>query len=89
MTYKKTVRVERDLRDIYRYTRRQFGRPQALKYLNELESVFGLISEQPRIARVYKGQIRQFVHNRHIVLYCIETDSVLIVQILHGAQRQS
>lgn len=89
MTYKKTVRVERDLRDIYRYTLRQFGKPQALKYLNELQSVFGLIGEQPRIGRVYKGQVRQFVHNRHIVLYRIETDGVLIVQILHGAQRRS
>lgn len=88
MTYKKTVRVERDLKDIYRYTRRQFGRPQALTYLNELESVFELIGEQPRIGRIYQGRIRQFVHNRHIVLYRIETDGVLIVQILHGAQRR-
>lgn len=39
MIYKKTLRAERDLKDIYQYTFRNFGETQANKYLLELEHI--------------------------------------------------
>lgn len=38
------------------------------------------------MGRVYEGRKHQFVHGRHIILYRIATDHVVIGRIFHGAQ---
>ena len=81
-----TRRAERDLKDIYRYTFESFGLRQADKYLRELDAVFELIGDNPRMGRVYEGRTHQFVHGKHISLYRIAADHVVIGRIFHGAQ---
>jgi len=88
MRHRVTQRAERDLHDIYRYTYTTFGEKQADKYLRELDHVFGLIADNPRMGRLYQGRTLQFVHGRHIILYRVIADRVVIGRIFHGAQRQ-
>ena len=85
--YRLSRRAEVDLQDIYRYTVEAFGRPQAQKYLFELDSVFELLGDHPNIGRGYEVGTHQFVHGSHIIIYRIETDHVLIVRIAHARQR--
>lgn len=86
MRHRITQRAERDLKDIYRYTAHAFGTLQAEKYLRELDAVFGLIGEYPHMGRSYKGETRSFVHGRHIILYRIGGEEIVIGRIFHGAQ---
>lgn len=86
MRHKITQRAERDLRDIYRYTYQTFGESQAAKYLRELDRVFGLLADNPRMGRFYEGKTHQFVHGKHIIIYRIATDHIVIGRIFHGAQ---
>lgn len=89
MRHRITARAERDLKDIYRYTALTFGPDQAEKYLRELDVVFELIGDYPDIGRIYDGRTHQFVHGRHIILYRVMTDTVVIGRIFHGAQRRT
>lgn len=86
MRHRTTQRAERDLKDIYRYTFETFGERQAETYLRELDAVFELIGDNPRMGRIYEGRTHQFVHGKHIILYRIMTDHVVIGRIFHGAQ---
>ena len=86
MRHRITQRAERDLLDIYRYTVETFGPNQADKYLRELEAVFELIAEYPRVGRTYEGETRQFVHGKHIILYRIGQTEVVVGRIFHCAQ---
>lgn len=88
MIYKKTLRAERDLKDIYHYTFRNFGETQANKYLLELDAVFELLAGYPNIGRAYKGRTFQFVHGKHIILYRREGEDVVIGRIVHVARRR-
>ena len=56
MRHRFSQRAERDLKDIYRYTFQTFGAKQAAKYLRELDSVFELVTDNPRMGRVYEGR---------------------------------
>lgn len=86
MRHRITQRAERDLKEIYSYTIRAFGALQAEKYLRELNAVFELIGQHPHMGRSYQGQTRSFVHGRHIILYRISVEEVVIGRIFHGAQ---
>jgi len=85
--YRISRRAEADLTDIYLYTIQNFGERQARKYLLELDAVFELLGDHPRIGRPYEAGTHQFVHGSHIIIYRIEADAVLIVRILHARQR--
>jgi len=89
MRHRLTQRAERDLKDIYLYTFQTFGDRQADKYLRELDAVFALIGSNPRMGQVYEGRTHQFVHGKHIILYRITGDHVVIGRIFHGAQKRS
>ena len=86
MHHRLAQRAEGDLKDIYRYTVQTFGSRQAEKYLRELDAVFELIGDHPEIGRPYEGRTRHFVHGKHIILYRIVSEVVVIGRIFHGAQ---
>lgn len=87
MAYRLTLRAERDLMDIYRYTLVTFGEGQAEKYLRELDGVFGLLSQYPDMGKQFDGVTHQFVHGKHVILYRSQSGLIVIGRILHGAQR--
>lgn len=89
MRHRITHRAERDLKDIYRYTFENFGHTQAEKYLRELDAVFELLGDYPSMGRFYEGRTHQFVHGRHIILYRMGLEEIVIGRIFHGAQRRS
>ena len=59
------------------------------KYLRELDAVFALIGGNPRMGLTYEGRTHQFVHGKHIILYRIARDNVVIGRVFHGAQKRS
>ena len=89
-TYRKTRRADEDLQEIYRYTRRTWGRDQAVRYLHGLEQRFIALAGNPLvdIARedLHPEGLRSVVHGSHVIFYQPQPDGVLIVRVLHGRQ---
>jgi toxin ParE1/3/4 len=89
-SYRKTRRADEDLKEIYRYTRRTWGRAQAELYIRGLEQRFTALAENPLtgIARedLQPESLRSVVHGSHVVFYQPQSYGVLIVRVLHGRQ---
>jgi toxin ParE1/3/4 len=89
-TYRKTRRADEDLKEIYRYTRRTWGRTQAERYIRGLEQRFTALADNPLtgIARedLRPEGLRSIVHGDHVVFYQQQSYGVLIVRVLHGRQ---
>jgi toxin ParE1/3/4 len=89
-SYRKTRRADEDLQEIYRYTRRTWGRAQAELYIRGLEQRFTALANNPLtgIARedLQPEGLRSVVHGSHVVFYQPQPYGVLIVRVLHGRQ---
>jgi toxin ParE1/3/4 len=89
-SYRKTRRADEDLKEIYRYTRRTWGRAQAERYIRRLEQRFTALASNPLagIARedLQPEGLRSFVHGSHVIFYQPQPYGVLIVRVLHGRQ---
>ena len=88
MPYKLTPEADHDLIEIYVYGFLNFGEPQAEQYFSELKDCFQLLSETPFICRErteFTPPIRIHHHGRHLVIYVVQDDQILIVRVLHDS----
>ena len=89
-SYRKTRRTDEDLKEMYRYTRRMWGRAQAELYIRGLEQRFRVLADNPLagIARedLQPEGLRSVVHHSHVIFYQPQPYGVLIVRVLHGRQ---
>ncbi len=88
MPYKLTLEAEIDLIEIYRYGFRHFGETQAEEYFSELESCFQVLCETPLIGRErteFSPPVRIHHHGRHLIIYLIQENQILIVRVLHDS----
>ncbi len=86
MLYKITPEADNDIIGIYIYGFQNFGEIQAEKYFSALEDCFQFLSENPLVCRErteFKPPVRIHHHGRHLVVYLIQDDRVLIVRVLH------
>ena len=90
MIYRLTRKAEEDIISIFVDGVEKFGVAQAEKYHAELESVFGLIADNPHIARErseLSPPTRIHPHGTHIILYQIEDNGhVLILRVRHSRE---
>ena len=59
MIYRLTRQAQSDIKDIYRYTVEYFGEEQAREYLDGLEYSFDLLTDNPKIGRLWDGTGRR------------------------------
>ncbi len=88
MPYKLTPKAENDLTEIYLHGFLNFGETQAEKYFSELEDCFQVLSETPFIGRErteFSPPVRIHHHGRHLVIYVIQEDRILIIRVLHDS----
>jgi len=88
MTYKLTPAAESDLIDIYVYGFQTFGETQAEQYFSELENCFEVLSQTPLICRErteFIPPVRIHHRGRHLVIYIVQDDRILIIRILHDS----
>ena len=84
--YRLSRRADQDLFEIFRFGIETFGLLQAEQYQTDLTHCFDLLAQNPRLGRpadIIAPGLRRHEHARHIILYEIETDGVLILTILH------
>ena len=90
-SYILSVPADQDLDEIIEHTIETFGVDQAIKYAQELHSVFERLTRQELIVveriEIEKEQ-RSIVHRKHIVFYRIDSavNVVHIDRIIHGSR---
>ena len=84
--YRLAPAAERDLENIWRYTREQWGVEQASRYIDILETTFAGLAESPQSApacdHIRPGYRRRSVA-RHTVYFRITDYGVAIIRVLH------
>ncbi len=78
-----------DLKDIYQYGLRQWGKAQSDNYLKSLKEHLWSLTEQPLIG-IERPEIlpnsRSLSIESYTLFYRVTTDKVEIIRILHGRQ---
>ena len=75
-----------DLRNIARYSEREWGERRTTQYLSAIRERFGLLQRRPETGvtrRDIGGGYRSVPVGRHLVFYRIESRAVVIVRVLH------
>ena len=88
MTFRKSLKADADLLDIYVYGAIEFGRDQAETYFASLETTMELLASSPLIGIEKRGfgrPLRIHPHGRHNIIYAVESDHILILRILHDS----
>jgi toxin ParE1/3/4 len=65
----------------------RFGFDQAERYADDLERVFDLLSENPKLARLrteLNPPVRVHPHGSHVIVYEVREGAVLILRIRHA-----
>ena len=88
--YRLTRQAAADLRNIYRYTRRRWGKAQAERYASQLQQCCTMLATRPHAGRkrdeLQPPDLHSFVQGSHVIFYQPQPYGVLIVRILHGTQ---
>jgi toxin ParE1/3/4 len=88
--YRLTRRAEADLKDIYRYTRRTWGRARAAQYASQLQQCFTMLAARPHAGRkreeLQPPGLHSFVQGSHVIFYQPQPYGMLVVRVLHGSQ---
>ena len=78
-----------DLKEIGRFSRREFGKAVADKYLFGLDQVFDRLASHPHFGeaqpKLGKG-VRRLSHRQHRIFYEVNGEVVLILRIFHHAR---
>ena len=86
MQIKRTQLADADLIDLYIYGAQQFGVSKAEAYFRDLEKAQHFLAENPFVVNErseFKPPVRIHPHKRHLIVYIVEVDFILIVRVLH------
>lgn len=85
-----TNAADADLEEIGRYTRDNFGMPQATLYLTDLKSAFEMLADHREAGRArpeIAGNLRSYRCSSHLVFYRItDAQNIDVLRVLHHAQ---
>jgi toxin ParE1/3/4 len=84
--YRLSRLAETDLMDIATYTLNKWGVNQTIRYIDALETCCQRLVDEPYLGRAcdqIRPGLRRMEHGRHVVLYRIEVEGILICRILH------
>lgn len=78
--------ARKDIKGIWRYTKKEWGVKQADNYVQELGQSIQRLAQTPKtglsIYDVYEG-CRVFRYRRHIVIYSVTNTSLVVQRVLH------
>lgn len=83
----KRPRAREDLKDIWRYTFREWGAAQADKYLAEIEVRIAQLKTSPYLGRPredVRSGYRSLRVREHVVYYVVTPSLIRIIRVLHA-----
>ena len=78
--------AEADLEDIYSYSYEEFGSTRAIQYIQNLDSAFNRLAENPNLGKkadYIKSGLLSFQIVSHIVFFRSTHSGIVIIRILH------
>ena len=81
--------AKNDLKDIYHYGLRQWGRAQSESYLSSIKNQFWSLTQQPFMGTERHELLpdtRSLPVESHTLFYRVTANSVEIIRVLHGRQ---
>lgn len=88
-TYRVSKKARSDIRSIALYTQEQWGVAQRRKYLDSLDAKFRQLADMPLMAaerRDIDSPVRIHRHERHLIVYTVAKDSILIIRVRHHSE---
>ncbi|MFS4494572.1 type II toxin-antitoxin system RelE/ParE family toxin [Maribacter sp. 2308TA10-17] len=83
-----SIKAKNDIKSIAKYTIKEFGKSQSLKYANGLKLILGELANNPELGRRYvavKNQmLLRYRFKSHVVFYYIISDGIFIVRVFGG-----
>lgn len=76
----------KDTKDIWLYTRKNWGESQANRYLDGLQQTLVKLAQAPkkgRVLPVLQRQYYRYFFQSHMIIYCFDQTQLQIVRILH------
>lgn len=87
-SYVISVKAKSDIKSIAKYTIKEFGASQSLKYAKGLREVLGELANNPELGRRYiavKNQmLLRYRYKSHVIFYYIDGKCIFIVRVLSG-----
>lgn len=87
-SYVISVKAKSDIKSIAKYTIKEFGERQSLKYAQGLKEALGELADNPELGRRYVAvknkMLLRYRYKSHVVFYYIESKGIFIVRILGG-----
>jgi len=77
-----------DLKEISRYTDKQWGRQQRFKYLKQLKDRFFYLADNPQIGSKRDEIISSpysYHEGRHVIFYRTTAEGIAILRVLHDS----
>ena len=85
-SYILSVKAKSDIKSIAKYTIKEFGTRQSLKYAKGLKDILGELSNNPDMGRRYvavKNQmLLRYRYKSHVIFYYIDAKFIFIVRVL-------
>ncbi|MGL4488099.1 MAG: type II toxin-antitoxin system RelE/ParE family toxin [Rhizobiaceae bacterium] len=84
--YQTSARADADIKEVYKYSARQFGYTQANDYLARLYDQFSKLAVTPDIGKRLKFGSKiyqQQQYESHLIFYRKRRNEILIVRVLH------
>lgn len=86
-SFKLSRKAKKDLKNIAKFTAKTWGIEQRNLYLTQIDGVFSMLAENPKIGRdcpeILTGY-RKFPYESHVIFYTEDAaNEILIVRILH------
>jgi toxin ParE1/3/4 len=87
MQVRKTFLADEDLINVLIYGCQNFGAVKAENYFEEINRTFWFLAENPLACPEYaefEPPVRIHPHGKHLIVYRIEKDYILIIRVLHN-----
>ena len=83
-----STKAKSDIKVIAKYTLKEFGARQSLKYAQGLKVILGELANNPELGKRYvavKNQmLLRYRYKSHVIFYYIDQKGIFIVRILGG-----
>lgn len=83
-----SVKAKSDIKSIAKYTIKEFGKNQSLKYANGLKGILYELANNPELGKRYVAvknkMLLRYRYKSHVVFYYPESKGIFIVRILGG-----
>ena len=86
MSFYFTKASRKDLKDIWRYTYKNWGEKQADSYLLGIQSTCVELSKSPTIGRLFHDlevEVRVYRYKKHYIFYFEKDISIKIIAVIH------